>query len=210
MGLFEAIGIAGSGLTAERVRMDVTAENLANADTTKAAPAMAAKPAADATKAAPAKSDSMKADSMKADTSDKAAKPAKKKVKKTPKKKGAAADSMSPATGSAATPAKSDSMKAAPAKSDSMKAAPAKADTMKAAPAPADATAGQGGPGALSPRQLQVLRELEKGRSNKEIGHDLGISTATVKLHVQSILKTLRVKNRTQAARYARLEDLAT
>jgi flagellar basal-body rod protein FlgC len=37
MGLFEAIGIAGSGLTAERMRMDVTAENLANADTTKAA-----------------------------------------------------------------------------------------------------------------------------------------------------------------------------
>ncbi len=37
MGLFEAIGIAGSGLTAERVRMDVTSENLANADTTKAA-----------------------------------------------------------------------------------------------------------------------------------------------------------------------------
>ncbi len=37
MGLFEAIGIAGSGLTAERIRMDVTAENLANADTTRAA-----------------------------------------------------------------------------------------------------------------------------------------------------------------------------
>jgi flagellar basal-body rod protein FlgC len=37
MGLFGAIGIAGSGLTAERIRMDVTAENLANADTTKAA-----------------------------------------------------------------------------------------------------------------------------------------------------------------------------
>ncbi len=37
MGLFEAIGIAGSGLTAERIRMDVTAENLANADTTKTA-----------------------------------------------------------------------------------------------------------------------------------------------------------------------------
>jgi flagellar basal-body rod protein FlgC len=37
MGLFEAIGIAGSGLSAERIRMDVTAENLANADTTKAA-----------------------------------------------------------------------------------------------------------------------------------------------------------------------------
>jgi flagellar basal-body rod protein FlgC len=37
MGLFDAISIAGSGLTAERIRMDVTAENLANADTTKTA-----------------------------------------------------------------------------------------------------------------------------------------------------------------------------
>jgi flagellar basal-body rod protein FlgC len=37
MGLFDAIGIAGTGLTAERIRMDVTAENLANADTTKGA-----------------------------------------------------------------------------------------------------------------------------------------------------------------------------
>ncbi|HEY1687871.1 MAG TPA: flagellar basal body rod protein FlgC [Solirubrobacteraceae bacterium] len=37
MALFEAIDIAGSGLTAERVRMDVTAENLANAQTTKTA-----------------------------------------------------------------------------------------------------------------------------------------------------------------------------
>lgn len=37
MGLFDAIDIAGSGLTAERVRMDVTSENLANAQTTKTA-----------------------------------------------------------------------------------------------------------------------------------------------------------------------------
>lgn len=37
MGLFDAISIAGTGLTAERMRMDVTAENLANADTTKGA-----------------------------------------------------------------------------------------------------------------------------------------------------------------------------
>lgn len=37
MGLFEAIDIAGSGLSAERVRMDVTSENLANAQTTKTA-----------------------------------------------------------------------------------------------------------------------------------------------------------------------------
>lgn len=37
MGLFDAISVAGSGLTAQRIRMDVTAENLANAQTTKAA-----------------------------------------------------------------------------------------------------------------------------------------------------------------------------
>jgi flagellar basal-body rod protein FlgC len=37
MGIFEAIEIAGSGLTAQRIRMDVTSENLANADTTKTA-----------------------------------------------------------------------------------------------------------------------------------------------------------------------------
>jgi len=37
MGLFDAIEIAGTGLGAERVRMDVTSENLANAQTTKTA-----------------------------------------------------------------------------------------------------------------------------------------------------------------------------
>ena len=35
MGLFDAIDISGSGLSAERLRMDVTAENLANANTTR-------------------------------------------------------------------------------------------------------------------------------------------------------------------------------
>jgi flagellar basal-body rod protein FlgC len=37
MGLFDAIDVTGSGLSAERLRMDVTAENLANAQTTKGA-----------------------------------------------------------------------------------------------------------------------------------------------------------------------------
>ena len=37
MGLFDAIDISGSGLSAERLRMDVTAENLANAQTTRSA-----------------------------------------------------------------------------------------------------------------------------------------------------------------------------
>jgi flagellar basal-body rod protein FlgC len=37
MGLFDAIDVSGSGLSAERLRMDVTAENLANAQTTRSA-----------------------------------------------------------------------------------------------------------------------------------------------------------------------------
>ena len=37
MGLFDAIDASGSGLSAERLRMDVTSENLANAETTKGA-----------------------------------------------------------------------------------------------------------------------------------------------------------------------------
>ena len=37
MGLFDSLGISGSGLTAQRLRMDVTAENLANAQTTRTA-----------------------------------------------------------------------------------------------------------------------------------------------------------------------------
>jgi flagellar basal-body rod protein FlgC len=37
MGLFDALGISGSGLTAQRLRMDVTAENLANAQSTRGA-----------------------------------------------------------------------------------------------------------------------------------------------------------------------------
>jgi flagellar basal-body rod protein FlgC len=37
MGLFDAIDVAGSGLTAQRLQMDVTAGNLANAETTKGA-----------------------------------------------------------------------------------------------------------------------------------------------------------------------------
>lgn len=56
----------------------------------------------------------------------------------------------------------------------------------------------------LSPRQVEVLAQLEKGRTNKEIAAALGISVATVKLHVQAILKAIGAKNRTEAATLAR------
>lgn len=52
----------------------------------------------------------------------------------------------------------------------------------------------------LTPRQREVLNELGKGRSNQEIAKVLGISVATVKLHVNAILQALGVRNRTEAA----------
>ena len=52
----------------------------------------------------------------------------------------------------------------------------------------------------LTPRQREVLQELGKGRSNQEIARVLGISIATVKLHVNAILQALGVRNRTEAA----------
>ena len=53
---------------------------------------------------------------------------------------------------------------------------------------------------ALTPRQLEVLRELVNGRANKEIGQQLNMSEATVKAHVTAIFRNLNVSNRTQAA----------
>jgi DNA-binding NarL/FixJ family response regulator len=56
-----------------------------------------------------------------------------------------------------------------------------------------------GGP-ALTARELDVLKRIVGGRSNKEIAGDLFISEATVKTHINSILSKLGVNDRTQAA----------
>jgi len=55
----------------------------------------------------------------------------------------------------------------------------------------------------LTEREMEVLRCLARGRSNKEIGADLFISEKTVKTHVGSILDKLGLADRTQAALYA-------
>ncbi|MGY2894462.1 response regulator [Deinococcus sp. UYEF24] len=52
----------------------------------------------------------------------------------------------------------------------------------------------------LSPRELETLRLLAKGLSNKQIARDLGISESTVKNHVKSLLSKMQVRNRTEAA----------
>jgi len=52
----------------------------------------------------------------------------------------------------------------------------------------------------LSERELEILRRLSQGASNKEIADDLVITVGTVKNHVTSILAKLGVRDRTQAA----------
>jgi DNA-binding NarL/FixJ family response regulator len=53
---------------------------------------------------------------------------------------------------------------------------------------------------ALTPRELDVLRLLADGMTNKEIGGQLSIAEDTVKKHVQNIIWKLRAADRTQAA----------
>ncbi len=55
----------------------------------------------------------------------------------------------------------------------------------------------------LTKREVQVLRLLCRGSSNKEIASKLEISYETVKEHVQSVLRKLSVSDRTQAAIWA-------
>jgi DNA-binding NarL/FixJ family response regulator len=52
---------------------------------------------------------------------------------------------------------------------------------------------------ALTVRELEVMRELSSGKSNKEIGAVLDISEATVKVHMTHILEKLKVTGRTEA-----------
>lgn len=55
----------------------------------------------------------------------------------------------------------------------------------------------------LTPRELEVLMRIARGRSNHEIALDLCIGEQTVKTHVSNILSKLHLADRTQAAIYA-------
>jgi len=52
----------------------------------------------------------------------------------------------------------------------------------------------------LTPREMDVLEQIVAGKSNKEIAEELGVSEATVKTHINSLLGKLGVTDRTQAA----------
>ncbi|MHC4399723.1 MAG: response regulator transcription factor [Planctomycetota bacterium] len=56
---------------------------------------------------------------------------------------------------------------------------------------------------SLTRRELQVLRLVDEGRSNKQIAAELHLSLHTVKNHVHRILEKLNVRNRRQAVHYA-------
>lgn len=60
----------------------------------------------------------------------------------------------------------------------------------------------------LSPREVDVLRGICEGKSNKEIARDHDLQEVTVKLHVKTMSRKLGAKNRTHAAMIARDRNL--
>lgn len=64
--------------------------------------------------------------------------------------------------------------------------------------------AGPPSPGPLTPRETEVLRQIAVGASNKEIAARLYLSEGTVKNHISRILTRLGLRDRTQAALYAK------
>jgi DNA-binding NarL/FixJ family response regulator len=56
---------------------------------------------------------------------------------------------------------------------------------------------------ALTPREVEVLNYVARGMANKEIAHQLGTASGTVKMHVQNILAKLNASDRTHAVTIA-------
>jgi DNA-binding CsgD family transcriptional regulator/tetratricopeptide (TPR) repeat protein len=75
-------------------------------------------------------------------------------------------------------------------------------------PAPPPATAGRRTADGLTPREVEVLRLLGAGRSNREIAAELVISPRTVEHHVASIYAKIGARRRADAVTYALRHDL--
>jgi DNA-binding NarL/FixJ family response regulator len=63
-------------------------------------------------------------------------------------------------------------------------------------------------PAALTLREREVLQQLATGATNREIAKRLYLSEGTVRNHVSHILSRLGLRDRTQAAHYAREHGL--
>ena len=70
------------------------------------------------------------------------------------------------------------------------------------------AVAAAGGREGLTPRELQVLRRLATGESNKAIAARLGVSRRTVDRHVSNLYAKLHVSSRAAATAYAYEHEL--
>ena len=65
-------------------------------------------------------------------------------------------------------------------------------------------------PDPLTEREMEVLRLVAQGKSNRDIADDLTITEGTVRVHVSSILGKLHLASRTQATLYALREGLVS
>jgi len=63
-------------------------------------------------------------------------------------------------------------------------------------------------PAGLSPREVEILRLVARGLSNREVGRALSISEHTAANHIRSILRKTGAANRTEAAAYAHANGL--
>ncbi|WP_284944680.1 LuxR C-terminal-related transcriptional regulator [Acidisoma cladoniae] len=66
--------------------------------------------------------------------------------------------------------------------------------------APVAAVEEPASPYRLTARQKDVLAQLQQGRANKIIAHELGMSESTAKVHIRNIMRKMGATNRTQAA----------
>jgi DNA-binding NarL/FixJ family response regulator len=73
-------------------------------------------------------------------------------------------------------------------------------DCLLAKDGPGDAPSQPATSGSVTPRELAVIRAIQKGRSNKVIAYELNMCESTVKVHVRNIMKKLNAKNRTDVA----------
>ena len=60
----------------------------------------------------------------------------------------------------------------------------------------------------LTAREVEILRRVTSGLTNRQLAEELGVSTRTIDAHLRSVYAKLGVKSRSAATRYAIEHDL--